>query len=184
MVCCALIAVLFASIFWIKRQLTIGGDNISVPPISWRLGDDHKTIEIKTPAFSIAARLKSFTYAFDGLVMMVRNEHNAWIHLVATLLILTVSLALQITLADWRWILIAVALVWFAEALNTAIEHLSNVVSDEFHEGIKATKDIAAGGVLVCSILSVLIGATTLAPYLYSPTKTLGLLMDICKTVP
>jgi diacylglycerol kinase (ATP) len=115
--------------------------------------------------FSIAARLKSFTFAFEGFAFMLRTQHNAWVHLAATVLVVVLGFALQVSADAWRWLIAAMALVWVAEVMNTAFEHLCDVVSPQFHESVKRSKDIAAAAVLVCVIASTLLGAITLAPY-------------------
>ncbi|MCX7359030.1 MAG: diacylglycerol kinase family protein [Alphaproteobacteria bacterium] len=116
--------------------------------------------------FSIAARLKSFTFAFEGFAFMLRTQHNAWVHLVATIVVIAAGFALQVNADAWRWLIAALALVWVAEAMNTAFEHLCDVVSPQFHESVKRSKDIAAAAVLVCVIAASLLGAITLTPYL------------------
>lgn len=117
-------------------------------------------------SFSIKARLKSFTYAFAGLAFMLRTQHNAWLHLLATCAVIATGALLRVSGEDWRWLIIAMALVWVAEAMNTAFEHLCDVVSPDFHLSVKRAKDIAAGAVLVCACAAALLGAITLAPYL------------------
>jgi diacylglycerol kinase (ATP) len=116
--------------------------------------------------FSVLARLKSFQHAFAGIAYMLRTQHNAWLHLIATLGVVVAGFALNITARDWRWIVIAIVLVWVAETINTAFEHLCDVVQPEFHASVKRSKDIAAGAVLICSIGAVIIGAQVFAPYL------------------
>ncbi len=116
--------------------------------------------------FSISARLKSFTYAFAGLAFMLRTQHNAWLHLAATVVVVALGFYLRVDADAWRWLIVAMALVWVAEAMNTAFEHLCDVVSPEFHPSVKRSKDIAAGAVLICAIAAVLLGATTLWPYI------------------
>ena len=115
--------------------------------------------------FSIAARLKSFAFAFEGFAFMLRTQHNAWVHLGATIAIVALGFALQVSADAWRWLIAAMALVWVAEAMNTAFEHLCDVVSPQFHESVKRSKDIAAAAVLVCPIAASLLGAITFAPY-------------------
>ena len=117
------------------------------------------------PRFTITGRVKSFHHAFAGLWFMLRTQHNAWIHLSATLVVAGAGLALRVRAADWRWLIAALAVVWTAEAMNTAFEHLCDVVSPEFHEGVKRCKDVAAGAVLICSIAAALLGVVTFWPY-------------------
>ena len=114
--------------------------------------------------FSVRARLKSFTFAGRGLRWLVTDEHNAWLHLAASLLVLAAGLLLQISLSDWRWLALAIAAVWLAEAFNTAIEDLCDRISPEFDTAIGRIKDLAAGGVLIASIAAALIGLLTLVP--------------------
>lgn len=116
--------------------------------------------------FSVIARVRSFRYAFEGLWLMLKTQHNAWVHLAGTLAVAAAGFALHITNADWRWLVVAVVMVWIAEALNTAFEHLCDVVSPSFHISVKRSKDIAAGAVLICAAGAVVIGAMVFLPYL------------------
>jgi diacylglycerol kinase (ATP) len=117
--------------------------------------------------FSIAARLKSFTHAFAGFAFMLRTQHNAWLHLLATVGVIGAGIALQVGADDWRWLIAAIALVWLAEAMNTAFEYLCDVVSPEFHPSVKRAKDIAAAAVLIGAGAAAAIGALTFAPYVF-----------------
>ena len=119
------------------------------------------------PRFTVAARVKSFRHAFAGLGFMLRSQHNAWIHLNATLAVVAAGLGLKVRAGDWRWLIAALALVWTAEAMNTAFEHLCDVVSPEFHAGVQRCKDVAAGAVLICALAAALTGAITFWPYIF-----------------
>ena len=117
-------------------------------------------------SFSVIARIKSFRYALAGLWLMLRTQHNAWVHLAASLLVCTLAVLLRVSAADWRWLVTAMALVWVAEALNTAFEHLCDVVSPDFHHAVQKSKDIAASAVLICAVVAACIGILTFWPYL------------------
>ena len=117
--------------------------------------------------FSIAERLRSFRPAASGLAFMLRTQHNAWLHLAATLAVIALGLGLQVSPGDWRWLTVAIGLVWVAEALNTAFEHLCDVVSPQFHASVEKAKDVGAGAVLVCAVAAVVLGALTLWPYVW-----------------
>ena len=114
--------------------------------------------------FRVRARLRSFIFAGRGLRLLVANEHNARLHLAATLLAIAAGLLLHISLSDWRWLVSAVAMVWLAEAFNTAIEDLCDRISPQFDTAIGRVKDLAAAGVLIASIAAALIGLLTLGP--------------------
>ena len=117
-------------------------------------------------AFSLSARVRSFRFAFAGVGFMLRTQHNAWVHLAATLAVCAAGVLLQVSAEDWRWLLVAVAIVWVAEAMNTAFEHLCDVVSPDFHVSVQRSKDVAAGAVLICAAGAAGLGLLTLLPYL------------------
>ena len=97
---------------------------------------------------------------------MLRTQHNAWLHLIATVIVVVAGFALNVSAEDWRWLVAAIVLVWTAETVNTAFEHLCDVVSPEFHASVQKSKDIAAGAVLICVIGAVIIGLQVFVPYL------------------
>lgn len=97
---------------------------------------------------------------------MIRCQHNAWIHAATTLVVLGAAFALGISAADWCWIILAISIVWTAEALNTAFEFLADAASPEFHPLVRDAKDVAAGAVLLTAIAATVIGAIIFWPYL------------------
>ena len=125
-------------------------------------------------------RLGSFKYAFDGLRFMLRTQPNARIHAVITVLAVLVAAVLNISAADWRWLLIMMLWVWFAEAMNTAFEHLCDVVSPQFNVSVKRAKDVAAGAVLLSAVMAALIGALIFWPYVAPLIWRVAAGMAIC----
>jgi len=97
---------------------------------------------------------------------MLRTQHNAWLHALATFMVVVAGLALKVRTADWRWLVTAIAMVWVAETFNTAVEYVCDVVSPGYSEAVKHANDIAAGAVLICALAAVIIGGLTLWPYL------------------
>lgn len=116
--------------------------------------------------FNFKDRVKSFRYAFAGLGFMIRTQHNASLHAVATIAAIGAGLALNISNADWKWLILTIAAVWVAETMNTAFEHLCDVVSPGHHDSVKLSKDVAAGGVLICAFGALIMGWLIFAPYL------------------
>lgn len=121
---------------------------------------------MKNGSFSIASRLESFRHAGRGPWTLVASQHNARIHLLATLAALALALAVGISRLEWCAIVVAIVMVWTAEALNTALEFLCDVASPEFHPLVENAKDIAAGAVLASAIGAALIGLLVFGPYL------------------
>jgi diacylglycerol kinase (ATP) len=118
--------------------------------------------------FSLRGRLRSVRCALQGIRLMLASQHNAWIHSAATLAVVLLGLILQISLSEWCWIIISIVAVWTAEALNTALEFLCDVASPDFHPLIEKAKDVAAGGVLISALGSVLIGVLIFGPHLWA----------------
>lgn len=113
------------------------------------------------------SRLFSFKYAITGLVYVIKTQRNAWIHLAATVLVILSGFMLRIQISDWLWLALAIAIVWAAEIINTAIETIVDLVSPEFNPIAKIVKDCAAAAVLVLSGFSVIAGIIVLYPYLF-----------------
>ena len=118
----------------------------------------------KQEKFSIAARLKSFTYAFNGLKLLFQEEHNSWIHLFATVCTIAMGIWLKISLLEWVAVAFAIGLVFSGEIFNSAIEDLSDVVCPELDDRIKKVKDLAAAAVLVNAITAATIGLLVFVP--------------------
>ena len=116
--------------------------------------------------FSFFERLASFCHAFRGLGTLLEREHNARIHLVATLAVIALGAYLEVSRDDWVALLLAIGLVWLAEAMNSAIEYLLDLVHPDQHPLVGRAKDVAAGGVLVAAAVAALIGALVFLPYL------------------
>ena len=110
------------------------------------------------PGFSLRARLKSFGYAFRGLRLLFRTEHNAYLHLMAAAVAVGLGMVVKLDRYEWLWMVVAIVLVFAAELFNTAIEKLCDVVHPDYSEKIKVIKDLAAGAVLVCAVGAVVIG--------------------------
>lgn len=115
--------------------------------------------------FTVRGRVRSFGYAIRGVGSMLKSQHNAWLHAVATILVVFLGLLFGLSDPEWCWLVLAVMAVWTAEALNTALEFLADVASPEFHPLVGKAKDVAAGAVLISAIGSAVIGLLVLGPH-------------------
>lgn len=118
--------------------------------------------------FSVVDRIRSVRYASRGLYIMLRHEHNAWIHTLATVAVVAFAWWCGITNDEWCWIVLAIVAVWTAEALNTAFEFLADVASPNFHPLVEKAKDVAAGAVLISSLGAAIIALLIFSPYISS----------------
>ena len=110
------------------------------------------------------SRIRSFKYAFEGWWYVLRTQQNAWIHALATVLVVLVSAWLKLNRVEWVLIILAIAMVWIAEFLNTAIEMVVDLVTENHHPLAKASKDVGAAAVLISALTAILIGLIILGP--------------------
>jgi len=115
--------------------------------------------------FTFSSRIMSFRYALQGLRYALVTQHNFRIHLVAAMAAIVLGCLWQISANDWRWLVVAIAIVLAAELINTSFEHLCDVVQPELHASVKAAKDVAAGAVLTVSIAAAVIGVMVFWPH-------------------
>jgi len=118
--------------------------------------------------FSIRERIKSFGYAFSGIGHMLRYEHNAWIHTIATIVVVAAGIYLKLSTPEWICIIFAIGIVFIAEAINTAIEQLANAISLAKNKSIQKAKDVAAGAVLIAAIIAATVGLIVFIPHISS----------------
>ncbi len=113
---------------------------------------------------TIPGRLKSFGYAFRGIGTMLGSQHNAWIHAVATGLVIVAGFGFGLGRMEWCLVVLSMVSVWTAEALNTAFEFLCDVASPEYHPLVEKAKDVAAGAVLICALGAAVVGGLVFIP--------------------
>jgi diacylglycerol kinase (ATP) len=118
--------------------------------------------------FLVKARLKSFVYAWQGIQYFIKNEHNARLHLLATVIVIIAGAFFKINMQQWLAILFCIALVWVCEMLNTALEKLCNHIQPDYNAHIKIVKDMAAGAVLVAAIIAAITGLLIFIPLIIS----------------
>jgi len=114
--------------------------------------------------FSLINRILSFKYAFKGIALLFRNEHNAWIHGAAMLGAIGLGYYFEITNLEWAAVIICIGIVLAAEAFNTAIEKIADFIQPEQNNAIGQIKDLAAGAVLFTAISAFLVGLIIFLP--------------------
>ena len=109
---------------------------------------------------------KSFGYAFEGILTGIRQERNMKIHCVAIILVTAAGTLFQITAVEWCICLLLFALVAGLELVNTAVEAVVDLVTEEKKPLAKVAKDTAAGAVLIAAIMAAVIGCIIFLPKL------------------
>ena len=108
---------------------------------------------------------KSFGYAFEGILTGIRQERNMRIHCMAVILVTAAGTLFQITAVEWCVCLLLFALVAGLELVNTAVEAVVDLVTEEKKPLAKIAKDTAAGAVLFAAIISAFVGCIIFLPY-------------------
>ncbi|GEK89059.1 diacylglycerol kinase (ATP) [Alkalibacterium putridalgicola] len=109
---------------------------------------------------------ESFRYAFWGVKTAFQEERNMRTHVITGLLVLVVSLFLDLTRYEWLWLILVSYLVFVMELINTVVENVVDLVTEEFHPIAKKVKDMAAAVVLVTAGFAALVGIIILLPKL------------------
>ena len=115
-------------------------------------------------SFSIRKQLRSFKYAFRGIYLLLRKEHNAWVHSATALIVISLAILFKLNTIEWSLIVFAIGIVFAAEAFNTSIEKLVDMVSPEHRKKAGKIKDLAAGAVLFCALAAAAIGLLVFLP--------------------
>lgn len=116
---------------------------------------------------SIFRRAKSFVNAGRGIKMFLKTTPNAWIQITISLVAICFGFYFQITHLEWMMLIFASGIVLAAEAFNTAIEIDINLTSPNYHPYARDTKDVAAGAVLISSVMAAIIGVLIFGHYIF-----------------
>ncbi|GAA0362608.1 diacylglycerol kinase family protein [Bacillus horti] len=114
----------------------------------------------------IKSILKSFKHATDGIVYVFSTQRNMKIHLVLTLTVLFFSLIFKVEAYQLLFVLSSIMLVMCMELINTAIERVVDLVTEDYHPLAKIAKDVAAGAVLFSALFAFIVGVYVFLPYL------------------
>jgi diacylglycerol kinase len=112
--------------------------------------------------------IASFVYAFSGLWYALRTQRNAKIHVSIAIVAIVMGIALHISAVEFAMIFVAITGVFMAELFNTVLEMCVDLASPEYHPLAKVAKDMAAGGVLLSAMLSIVIGLFVFGPHLWA----------------
>jgi undecaprenol kinase len=110
--------------------------------------------------------LESFSFAINGIRIALLTERNMRIHLFSSVIVIGSSIFFSISTIEWLIVLIVIGGMLALELVNTAIERVVDLVTEEFHPFAKQAKDMAAGAVFIYAIISVVIGMIVFWPHI------------------
>lgn len=114
--------------------------------------------------FSIAKRIKSFVFAFNGLRILFKEEHNSRIHLFATVIVIIAAIIFDLNTYEWIAITFSIGLVITVEIINTVIENIADFLTTDKNDKIKKIKDLSAAAVLISVMTALSIGLIVFLP--------------------
>ncbi|MFH0877319.1 MAG: diacylglycerol kinase family protein [Candidatus Omnitrophota bacterium] len=119
---------------------------------------------------------QSFKLAWGGIAFIFKTERNMKVHCIFAALAILCAFLFKIHPIEFIFIIFSIALVFIAEAANTAFEHLLDFVhGDTYHPNVKLLKDIAAGGVFIAALNAFLVGSIIFIPRFF------GIIVLFCK---
>jgi diacylglycerol kinase (ATP) len=120
------------------------------------------------PGVPRAGFFRGFSFAGQGVWHVVRTQRNMRVHLLSGAAAVAAGLIWRISAVDWACVLLAIGLVLTAETLNTVVEALTDLCTDEYHPLAKIAKDAAAGAVLIASAAALGVAIAVFLPRLLS----------------
>lgn len=118
-------------------------------------------------------RIRSFGYAFKGIATLIRTQPHAKIHALATVVVVGAGFLLEVNRMEWLALTFAIGIVWITEAVNTAIEFLTDLASPDYHPLAGKAKDVAAGAVLIAAFVAIIIAGIVFVPYVAQSVQNL-----------
>jgi len=110
--------------------------------------------------------VKSFKYAFDGVLFSIKHNRNLRIHIGVAFLVIAASLFFRVNAYEMGILGVMIILVICLEMINSAIEEMVDLIIQEHRQQAKIAKDVSAGMVLVVSAGSVIVGILIFFPYI------------------
>lgn len=145
-----------------ESEQAVAADRTSQHPLSEGDGETGPHVPPR-PTF-----LRSFVYAGRGVVYAVRTQRNMRVHLALAVLAVALGIFLRISAVEFAMIFVAITGVLIAEMINTVAEACVDLATQTYHPLARVAKDVAAGTVLVASILAVVIALFVYIPHLWS----------------
>lgn len=114
--------------------------------------------------FSLKSSLESFRFALNGLLLLLKNEHNSRIHILAAIIAIVMGIIMKLDHYEWSLLIIVIGSVFLTELLNSSIESLADLIDPEWNELIMKAKDYSAAAVLISAIVAIVVGGLIFIP--------------------
>ncbi|UTH12979.1 diacylglycerol kinase family protein [Macrococcus equipercicus] len=112
--------------------------------------------------------MKRFVYPLQGFMTLLKKDRNFVLHLLTAVLVIIAGSCFDLTKVEWLFITIAIFSVLFMEVINTSVEYVVDLVTDDYHELAKHAKDTASFAVVLASMMSAIIGCVIFIPRIFA----------------
>lgn len=119
------------------------------------------------PVINLKTLMRSFVYAWRGLIYAIRREQNFRIHIVATLIVVLLMIFFQVNTYEAIFLTIVIMFVLILELVNIIFERLTDIVQPRIHHYAQIIKDLMATAVLVASVSALVVGVLIFYPYIF-----------------
>ncbi len=116
--------------------------------------------------FNLKKLIRSFHYAFRGVIHLLTDQQNARIHASAAILVGIIAYILNVSRVEATILFMAVIMVFAMEIMNTAIEKVCDLIDEKDNDKIRFIKDGMAGAVLIASVIAVVVAILIFLPYI------------------
>lgn len=112
-------------------------------------------------------RIAAFSYSFKGLAELLTNHPHIHVHAMASVVVVGLGWWLEVDRMEWAVLALCIGCVWTAEAFNSSIELLTDLVSPDYHPLAGKVKDVASAAVLLICIAAAIVGALIFVPHVW-----------------
>lgn len=109
--------------------------------------------------------IKSFTYAFRGLIKTFKEEQNLKIQTLAAILVVALAFYFKVSRSEWALLIMATSLVILMEMVNSSVERAADVLKPRINGYVKEIKDVMAAAVLLSAIAAIVVGLIIFLPH-------------------
>lgn len=109
---------------------------------------------------------RSFKYALNGIFTAFTICRNLKIHYLTAIAAIVAGFYFEIERLEFAIVLLTIVFVVTLEMMNTAIEKVVDLLTEKYHILALIAKDVAAGAVLIASIVAFIVGALIFGPYI------------------
>jgi diacylglycerol kinase (ATP) len=111
---------------------------------------------------------KKFAHAIRGLIIGMHGQSSFVIHLLAALAAMAAGWIFKLSASEWSVLALTIGLVLAMELLNSGLESLARAVDEKQNPWIADALDIAAGAVLLASLVAIIVGICLFGPRVWA----------------